>query len=106
MYIVPAQLSPGQTRLGQDSTGQSRAARQPGNQAARGAPAMWAHSAGPRAMRRRLCGVKWVTSGVVAHICAVAVATAVAVALSATECTQRKECATQVWFDLMNERNF
>lgn len=110
MYIVPAQLSPGQTRLGQDSTGQSRPeqarAGQPGNQATRGAPAMWAHSAGPRAVRRRLCGVKWVTSGVVAHICAVAVATAVAVALSATECTQRKECATQVWFDLMNERNF
>lgn len=66
---------------------------------------MWAHSAGPRAVRR-LCGVKWVPSGVVAHICAVAVATAVAVALSASECTQRKECATQVWFDLMNERNF
>lgn len=53
-----------------------------------------------------VCGVKWVPSGVVAHICAVAVATAVAVALSASECTQRKECATQVWFDLMNERNF
>lgn len=51
-------------------------------------------------------GVKWGPSGVVAHICAVAVAVAMAVALSASECTQRKECATQVWFDLMNERNF
>lgn len=96
---------PDEARPGQHRPEQARAG-QPGNQATRGAPAMWAHSAGPRAVRRRLCGVKWVPSGVVAHICAVAAATAVAVALSATECTQRKECATQVWFDLMNERNF
>lgn len=73
MYIVPAQARPGEARPAQ---------------AARGAPAMWAHSAGPR--------VVWVVAQVAAntYVCALALAVAPAVAAmapSASECTQRKE---------------
>lgn len=99
MYIVPAQPRPGQASTEQNRTGQSRAARH-----------LVEHLQCGRTQRvLEECGgfgVKWGPSGVVAHICVVAVAVAMAVALSASECTQRKECATQVWFDLMNERNF
>lgn len=99
--LSPDQARPAQNRTEQNRTGQSRAARQ-----------LVEHLQCGRTQRvLEECGsfgVKWGPSGVVAHICAVAVAVAVAmaVALSASECTQRKECATQVWFDLMNERNF
>lgn len=45
-----SQLSPDQASTAQHRTEQASAEQ--GSQAARGAPAMWAHSAGPRRVRR------------------------------------------------------